>query len=58
MIKKKPYKQFEKPMHLTQETTVIGVSVKEWHEAFTSDFEAKLKDGNELMDVLKQAPEK
>lgn len=52
MIKKKPYKQFSKRDLLTQETAVLGISVKDWHQAFTANFEENLKTGNELMGKL------
>lgn len=59
MIEKKPYKQFTNPEPLTQETAVLSVSVKDWHQAFTSNFEESLKFGNEVMDAMKPStPEK
>ena len=59
MIKKKPYEQMAQQEPLTQETAVLGILVKDWHQAFTSNFEESLKFGNELMDTMKTStPEK
>ena len=53
MINGKPFKQFTPPMIFSDETTLMGVPVKELEQIMMGNFEKNLKRGNKIVLKLK-----